>query len=186
MNKKIRFQTWVWKNVSNEVLFSMIQISSENSKLFWSMCSGRVTPIHRSFPLLFKDKGLKDIGHSMRIGNLILGVNSVMVSFYYKMQQLFNYNMRQKFITKYIRFSIINLRVLLQDVIVITNCDDFILKCNVHYKLKQCSQYKNVDSYLLRCCYSGDNWSGTRYLVILGGVFGIEHPFSHAAPSQNK
>ena len=32
-------------------------------------------------PLLSKDEGLKDIGRSMSIGNLILGVNSVTASY---------------------------------------------------------------------------------------------------------
>ena len=32
-------------------------------------------------PPLSKDEGVKDIGHSMSIKNLILGVNSVMVSY---------------------------------------------------------------------------------------------------------
>ena len=53
----------------------MVQISGKNSNLFWSMRSGRVTKI-RPFP---KYGGLKDIGHSMSIGNLILGVNNVTV-----------------------------------------------------------------------------------------------------------
>ena len=34
-----------------------------------------------SSPLLSKDEGLQDIGHSMSIGNLILGVNSVTASY---------------------------------------------------------------------------------------------------------
>ena len=41
----------------------------------------RVTKIH-PFSLPFsEDEGLRDIGHSMSIGNLILGVNSVTVSY---------------------------------------------------------------------------------------------------------
>ena len=75
------------------------------------------------FPPLFKDEGLRDIRHSMSIGNLILGVTSVAVSYlimtiyykmrhtllqnvraillqnatevYYKMRQVFHYKMRQ-------------------------------------------------------------------------------------------
>ena len=41
----------------------MVQISGENS------------------PPFSKDEGLRDIGHNMSIGNLILGVNSVTVSY---------------------------------------------------------------------------------------------------------
>ena len=57
----------------------MVQISDENPKPFWSMRSGRVTKIHPSSPPLSKDEGLKNIGPSMSIGNLIFGVNSVTV-----------------------------------------------------------------------------------------------------------
>ena len=46
------------------------------------MSSGRVTKIHPSpSPHLSKDEGLKNIGHSMSIRNLIFGVNSVTVSY---------------------------------------------------------------------------------------------------------
>ena len=60
------------------------------------------------FRSLTKDEGLKDIGNSMNIGNLILGINNVTVSYliqygnllqnateiYYKMRQVFYYKMR--------------------------------------------------------------------------------------------
>ena len=73
------------------------------------MRSGRVTKIPLPFLLLSKDEGLRDIGHSMSIGNLILGVNSVTVSYlihydsllqnatevYDKMRQLFYYKIRE-------------------------------------------------------------------------------------------
>ena len=58
----------------------MIQISGENSKLLWSMPSGRVTKIHLPFPRLSKDEGIKKSGHSISIINLIFGVSSVTVS----------------------------------------------------------------------------------------------------------
>ena len=74
----------------------MVQISGENYKPFWSMRSGRVTKNIPSFPLLSKHKELRDIGYNMSTGNLIWGVNSVMVSnliyydsYCYKMRQLF-------------------------------------------------------------------------------------------------
>ena len=40
----------------------------------------RAATIHSSLPSALKDERLKDIGHSMNIGNLILDVNSVTVS----------------------------------------------------------------------------------------------------------
>ena len=45
------------------------------------MLSGRVTKIPPPSPPLSKDEGLRDTGHSMNIGNLILGVNNVTVSY---------------------------------------------------------------------------------------------------------
>ena len=79
------------------------------------MYSRTVRKIHPPSPLLNKDKGLRDIGYRMSIGNLILGVNSVCGSYlthydsllhdatavllqnatevYYKMCQFFYYNM---------------------------------------------------------------------------------------------
>ena len=83
----------------------MVQISGENSKLFWSMHSGRVTKIYLSSPSISKDKGLKSIGHSMSIENLIFGVNSVTVS------DLIPYDCLSQ------------------------NKTDFITKCSVCYKL---------------------------------------------------
>ena len=59
----------------------MLQISGKNSEPFWSMLSRRVTKIPPLYPPPSEDEGLKDIGHIMTIGNLILGVNSVTVSY---------------------------------------------------------------------------------------------------------
>ena len=92
----------------------------------------------------------------MSIGNLILGVNSVAVSYlihydsllpnatdiitnvtaillqnateiYYKMCQIFYYKMRQFYYKMW----------------VITNCDDFIIKCDIYYKFRQ---YDNIQT----------------------------------------
>ena len=77
----------------------------------------------------------------MIIGNLILDVNSVTVSYlihydsllqnatyYYKMRQLFYYKMRQKFITK---------------------CDDFITKYDSYYKMRRLLQIATVHSMII-------------------------------------
>ena len=86
----------------------MVQISGENSKPFWSMRSGRVTKIYPPSPPLSKDEGLKNIGHSMRIRNLIFAVNSVTIS------DLIRYD-----------------RLLQNATDVITKCDSyFITKCD--------------------------------------------------------
>ena len=47
------------------------------------------------------------------------------------------YKMRQVFITK-------NATVLLQNATVITNCDDFITKCNRYYKMRRLLQIATV------------------------------------------
>ena len=59
----------------------MVQISDENCKPFWNIRSGTVRKIPPPLPLLSKDEGLKDSGHIINIGNLVLGVNSVTVSY---------------------------------------------------------------------------------------------------------
>ena len=45
------------------------------------MLSGRVTKILPPFPPLSEGEGLRDTGHIMSIRNLILGVNSIAVSY---------------------------------------------------------------------------------------------------------
>ena len=62
----------------------MVQISGKSSKLFWCMRSGRATRIPLSLDRSIsqpKVEGLRDIGHSLSIGNLILRVSSVTVSY---------------------------------------------------------------------------------------------------------
>ena len=128
----------------------MIQFSGENSKPLWSMRSGRVTIILPPSPPLSKDEGLRDFGHSMSTGNLIWRVNSVTISYLIhhnsllqnatlllQMRQLFYYKMRQKFITKCVRF-------LLQNTTVIRICDDFITKCDCYYKMGRLLQIATV------------------------------------------
>ena len=104
----------------------------------------------RFFPPLSKDEKLKDIGHSMRMGNLILGVNSVTVSYlirydsllqnvtalllknarevYYKMRSVFYYKMRQFYY---------KMRPLLRNVITLLQNATVISKYDVYYKLRQ-------------------------------------------------
>ena len=87
--------------------------------------------------MLSKDEGLKDIRHSMSIGNLILGVESVTVPYLILYDILLqnasdiitkcdNYLLqnKQKFITKRVRFFISKRNSF------IINCDDFITNSN--------------------------------------------------------
>ena len=77
--------------------------------------SDKNTPLTPPSPPLSKDEALKNIEHSMSIRNLIFGVKSVKVSYMIGYDSLLQ--MRQKFITKWVRF--------------------FITKCDVYYKLWQ-------------------------------------------------
>ena len=75
-----------------------IQISGEKSEPFWSMRLRRVTKRYTPLsPPLSKAEGLSGIGHSMSIGNLILGANHIwfIMTVYYKMRQVFYYKMRE-------------------------------------------------------------------------------------------
>ena len=99
--------------------------------------------IKHSNPIQSEDKGLKDIGHSMNIRNLTLGVNSVTVSYLICNDSLLQngtsillqnvtevyYIMRQFFTTK---------------------CNSFIIKCNSYYKLGR-FYYKMRQLLEMRC-----------------------------------
>ena len=106
------------------------------------MLSGRVTKIPPPFPPLSKDEGLRDIGHIMSIGNLILGVSSVVVSYlirydsllqnatevHYKIRQAFYYKMRQLYY---------KMRHLLQIATILLENTTVIAKCDIYYKLRE-------------------------------------------------
>ena len=130
----------------------MVQTSGENSKPFWSMRSGRERENYTPpSPPLYKDEGLKNIGHSTSIRNLIFGVNVLRfqiwfvmtvhyktrqmllqyataillqnaTEIYYKVCQVFYYKMRQFYF---------KMRQLLQNVTFITNCDSTTWKYRV-------------------------------------------------------
>ena len=96
----------------------MVQISGENS------------------PPLSKDEGLRDIGHSMSIGNLILDVKWVTFSYLIHYDCLLQYatdiitKCDSYFITKCDSF--------------ITKCDDFITKCDNYYNMQCLLQIATV------------------------------------------
>ena len=76
-----RFQTWMYQNVFNEVLLVWFKYQTKISSRsgvcvleeWW-----KYTPASSS---LSKDKGLRDTENRMSTGNLIWGINSVMVSY---------------------------------------------------------------------------------------------------------
>ena len=101
------------------------------------MFSGRVTKIPPPFPPLSKDEGLRDIGHIMSIGNLILDVNNVAVSYLIRYDSLLQNvtdiitKCDSKFITKCHRSLLENASgFLLQNATIL-------LQCNSYYKLRQ-------------------------------------------------
>ena len=114
----------------------MVQILGETSKMIQNMRSGRVTKIHPSFLSVLYRRRTK--GHWTQHEHLVLGVKSVTVSYLIhndslsqnitdiitKCDKLFYYKMRQKFITKCVRFYI-------------TKCDSFNIKCDSYYKLRR-------------------------------------------------
>ena len=117
----------------------MDQVSGKNPNPFWSAQEEWLKYTCPSTPLS-KEEGLKDIGHNMSIGNLILVVNSVMVSYLICYNSLLQNatDVTTKcdscFITKCDRSLLQNASVfLLQNATVITKFD-------VYYKLRQYSR----------------------------------------------
>ena len=109
------------QNVSNEFLLAWFKFQVKipsRSGVYVQGERQKYTPL---FPPLSKDEWLRDIGHSISTGNLILGVNSVAVSY------------------------IIHYDSLLQNATdVITNCDDFNTECNSYYKMQCLLQIATV------------------------------------------
>ena len=125
----------------------MVQISDKNSNSFWNIRSGRVTKILPPSPPFSKDEGLRDSWHSMSIGNLILGVNSVTVSYLIHYDSLLQNvaDIIRKcvsyFITKCHR-SLFKMRQyyykllqLLQIATILSQSATVTTKCNVYYNL---------------------------------------------------
>ena len=101
------------------------------------MRSGRARKIHPSLPPPSNDKKLKDIGHSMSIGNLIFDVNSATVSYLIRYDSLLQN--ATDIITKSDSYFIIKCdRSLLKNAsgFLLQNATD-ITKCDVYYKLRQ-------------------------------------------------
>ena len=76
-----RFQTWVCQKASNEIFLAMFKFQAKISGRSGVCIQGMWQKYSCPSTLLSKDEGLKDIGHSMSIGNLILVINSVTVSY---------------------------------------------------------------------------------------------------------
>ena len=120
----------MWQNVNNEVFLAWFKFQANIPSLSGVCVQGEWQKYKPPSLPLSQDEGLKNIGHSMSIRNLIFGVNSVTVSYwfvmtvYYKIRQLFYYKVRQKFIRKCVR-------------IFITKSDGFVTKCDSYYKMQR-------------------------------------------------
>ena len=69
------------QNVSNEVLLEWFKFQAKYPRRSGVCAHGEWQKYTNPSPRLSKDEGLRHIGHSISIGNLILGFNSVTVSY---------------------------------------------------------------------------------------------------------
>ena len=120
----------------------MDQVSGKNPNPFWSAQEEWLKYTCPSTPLS-KEEGLKDIGHNMSIGNLILVVNSVMVSYLICYNSLLQNatDVTTKcdscFITKCDRSLLQNASVF------------FITKCDSYYKIRRLLQIETVQPLIV-------------------------------------
>ena len=141
-SKKLKKQ----ENPQRDVLDSKLECTKmfPNEVSFWSIRSRRMTKVLPPSTALSKDEELRDIGQSMSIRNLLLGVSSVTVSYLIHYDSLLQNatdiitKCDSYFITKCDRsllqnasgFSLQIATISLQNATVIT-------KCYVYYKLRQ-------------------------------------------------
>ena len=70
----------MWQNVNNEVLLAWFKFQAKIPSRSGVCVQGEWQKYTPPSPPLSEDEGLKKIGHSMSIRDLIFGVNSVTVS----------------------------------------------------------------------------------------------------------
>ena len=134
----LRFQTWVCQNVSNEVLSAWFKFQAKIPTCFGVYVQGEWQKYTRPSLPLFKDEGMKDIGHSMNIRNLILGVNSVTASNFIRYESLLQNT--TDIITKYNSYFITKCkRSLLQNAsgFLLQNATVLLQNMTVYYKIRQ-------------------------------------------------
>ena len=96
---------------------------SKNSKPFWRIRFGRGSVVRPPS----NGDGIRDIQHSMSMVDTRLHVWFIMTVYY---------KMRQKFITKCVRFFD-------------TKCDSFITKCDSYYKMRRLLQIVTVQGLMI-------------------------------------
>ena len=122
----------VWQ-LDSQIVFT-ISVSNNHIPFYLKEIFGKIS---------LSNKRLRDIGHSMNIGNLILGVNSATVSYLIRYDSLLQ-NLLDV-ITKCDRNLLQNASgFLLQNATVIANCGDFIAKCDRYYKMQRLLQITTV------------------------------------------
>ena len=123
-----KFQTWVCQNISKEVLFAWFKFQAKILSCSRVCVQGEWQKYTLPSPPLSKEEGLRDIGHSMSIGSLILGVNNVTVSYLIYYDRLLQN--ATDIITKCYSYFVTKCdKNLLKNATVIT-------KWNVYYKLR--------------------------------------------------
>ena len=156
----------MWQNVNNEVLLAWFKFQAKIPSRSGVCVQGEWQKYTPPSPPLSKDEGLKNIGHSMSIRNLIFGVNSVTVSYLIRYDSLLQNatdvitKCDSCFITKCDRsllqsasgFLLKNATVLLQNGTIWLQNATVITKCDVCYKLRlyrHQSFYKLALSFLM-------------------------------------
>ena len=127
----------MWQNVNNEVLLAWFKFQAKIPSRSGVCVQGEWQKYTPPSPPLSKDEGLKNIGHSMSIRNLIFGVNSVTVSYLIRYDSLLQNatdiitKCDSYFIIKCDRSLLQNASgFLLQNATVIIKCGNFITKCD--------------------------------------------------------
>ena len=150
----------MWQNVNSQVLVAWMKYEALIPSRSGVWVQGEWQKYTLPSPPFFKEEGLKNIGHSISIRNLIFSVNSVTVSdliCYDNVLQnatdvITKYN--SYFVTKCSRsllqnvsgFLLQNATVLLKNATVIRKCDDFITKCDSYYKMRSLVKIVTVHS----------------------------------------
>ena len=136
------------QNVSNEVLSARFKFQTKILTSSGACIQGDWQKYTCLSTPLSNEEGLKEIGHSMSIRNLIFCVNSVTASYLICYDSLLQNETdiiticNSCFITKCNRSLLQNASGFLsQNVTAITNCNNFIKKCNIYYNLQQYRQH---------------------------------------------
>ena len=127
----------MWQNVNNEVLSALFKYQAKIPNRSGIWVQGVWQKYTPPSPLLSKDEGLKNIGHSMSIKNLIFGANRVTTSDLIRCDSLLQNP--TDVITKCDSYFITK-----RDRSLLQNAPGFLLQneTKVYYKMRQVFYYK--------------------------------------------